>query len=337
MVTISLCMIVKNEEEILARCLDCVADLMDEIIIVDTGSTDKTKEIARNYTDKIYDFKWDNDFSAARNFAFSKATMEYIYSADADEVIDEENREKFGILKEHLLPEIEVVQMLYTNQLAFNTTYNYDEELRPKLYRRVRNFVWQDAVHEKVRLTPVVFDSDIKIIHKPTAGHQERDFFMYRNAIETDGDISEHMQRMYARELFIAGSDEDFIDAKDFFRKHLDTDENSELIAIDCCVLAKCARLEDNTELLLKVAARGIAVDDTPSELLYELGEYYRQKRDYSEAEIWYYNAAFETESLISAVYHDSYPLIGLHICYVITGDRENAARYAALLRNKEK
>ena len=74
MVTISLCMIVKDEEEILARCLDCVADLMDEIIIVDTGSTDKTKEIARRYTDKIYDFKWENDFSAARNFAFSKAT-----------------------------------------------------------------------------------------------------------------------------------------------------------------------------------------------------------------------------------------------------------------------
>ena len=56
MATISLCMIVKNEESVLARCLDSIADLMDEIIIVDTGSTDHTKEIAANYTDKIFDF-----------------------------------------------------------------------------------------------------------------------------------------------------------------------------------------------------------------------------------------------------------------------------------------
>ena len=74
MITISLCMIVKNEEKVLARCLDSIADLMDEIIIVDTGSSDNTKEIAKKYTDKIYDFTWIDDFSAARNFAFSKAT-----------------------------------------------------------------------------------------------------------------------------------------------------------------------------------------------------------------------------------------------------------------------
>ena len=78
MVEISLCMIVKNEEKVLARCLDSIAGLMDEIIIVDTGSTDKTKEIAGKYTDNIYDFEWIDDFAAARNFAFSKATKEYI-------------------------------------------------------------------------------------------------------------------------------------------------------------------------------------------------------------------------------------------------------------------
>ena len=87
--TISCVMIVKNEEKILARCLDSIRDLMDEIIIVDTGSSDKTKEIAAKYTDKIYDFAWTGDFSDARNFAFSKATMDYIYSADADEVLDD--------------------------------------------------------------------------------------------------------------------------------------------------------------------------------------------------------------------------------------------------------
>ena len=136
MITISLCMIVKNEEKLLARCLDSVADIMDELIIVDTGSTDRTKEIAARYTDKIYDFEWIGDFAAARNFAFSKATMEYIYSADADEALDEENREIFRRLKENLLPEIDIVQMYYANQLDFGTIYNFDRELRPKLFKR---------------------------------------------------------------------------------------------------------------------------------------------------------------------------------------------------------
>ena len=86
MITISVCMIVKNEERVLARCLDSLSGLADEIIIVDTGSDDKTKEIALSYTDHVYDFVWVDDFSAARNYSFSKAAMVYIYVADADEV-----------------------------------------------------------------------------------------------------------------------------------------------------------------------------------------------------------------------------------------------------------
>ena len=64
-ITISLCMIVKDEEQVIARCLDTVKDLVDEIIIVDTGSIDRTKEIARRYTNSIYDFPWSDDFAAA--------------------------------------------------------------------------------------------------------------------------------------------------------------------------------------------------------------------------------------------------------------------------------
>ena len=71
MVTISVCMIVKNEADILARCLDSLSGLYEELIIVDTGSTDETKEIAAQYPDQIYDFVWCNDFAAARNFAWS--------------------------------------------------------------------------------------------------------------------------------------------------------------------------------------------------------------------------------------------------------------------------
>lgn len=73
MVSISLCMIVRNEEKVLGRC-GRVQGFADEIIIVDTGSTDRTKEIAFSFTDKVYDFKWKDDFAAARNFAFSRGT-----------------------------------------------------------------------------------------------------------------------------------------------------------------------------------------------------------------------------------------------------------------------
>ena len=95
MITVSVCMIVKNEEKVLGRCLDSLAGIADEIVIADTGSTDGTKAIAAQHNAKIFDFPWNGDFSAARNFAFSKASMEYIYSADADEVLDEETAGNF--------------------------------------------------------------------------------------------------------------------------------------------------------------------------------------------------------------------------------------------------
>ena len=74
MATLSLCMIVKDEAPVLARCLDCMKHIADEIIIIDTGSKDDTKQIALQYTEHVYDFTWKDNFSEARNFAFSKAT-----------------------------------------------------------------------------------------------------------------------------------------------------------------------------------------------------------------------------------------------------------------------
>ena len=84
-VTISLCMIVKNEERTLARCLDTVTDLVDEIIILDTGSSDRTMDIAAKYTDRVYTYTWNEDFAAARNESFVRATQEYILWLDADD------------------------------------------------------------------------------------------------------------------------------------------------------------------------------------------------------------------------------------------------------------
>ena len=172
----------------------------------------------KNYTDKIYTYQWENDFSKARNFAFSKATKDYIYSADADEVIDSENQNRFHSLKAALLPEVEIVQMYYCNQLQYNTTYNYDKEYRPKLFKRNRTFRWIEPIHETIALEPVIFDSDICITHLPENDHAPRDLQAFLRLHANGHRLSTHLHNMYARELFIAGSDKDFLDAIPVFR-----------------------------------------------------------------------------------------------------------------------
>ncbi len=96
---ISLCIIVKDEADYLAGCLESAKDVVDEIIVVDTGSTDNTKEIARQFGAKIFDFTWVNDFSAARNFSLSKATKDWILYLDADERLTEKSKEIINELK----------------------------------------------------------------------------------------------------------------------------------------------------------------------------------------------------------------------------------------------
>ena len=303
MITISLCMIVKNEEAVLARCLDSLKGLMDEIIIVDTGSTDRTKAIAAQYTDKVYDFKWCDDFSAARNYSFSLAHKDYIYAADADEVLDEANREEFRRLKEVLLPEIEIVQMHYLNKTGFNTTENFEAEYRPKLYKRLRTFTWIHPIHEIVNLTPVVYDSDITIFHMPQGSHGKRDFSVFLNAVR-DGKMPPHLIHMYARELMLAGDEEDFKSAapffKDLFLQPVETEEEERIHQEAGCVLARHYRMSGQPLELLNISIKDTAQGGC-SEVCRELGMYYEETGNYEEAAIWYYNAAFETKAALDA------------------------------------
>ena len=92
--TISLCMIVKDEEKFLPTCLESVKGYVDEIIIVDTGSTDRTIEIARRYNAKIYCHAWENSFSKARNYSLKYATGDWILILDADEEIERKDAYK---------------------------------------------------------------------------------------------------------------------------------------------------------------------------------------------------------------------------------------------------
>ncbi len=101
MPTISLCMIVKDEQEYLPSCLAGVKGLVDEIIIVDTGSEDNTKHIAQEHGARIIDFGWCDDFSAARNESVRHATGDWILFLDADEVLSNDDAQKIRSLLAH--------------------------------------------------------------------------------------------------------------------------------------------------------------------------------------------------------------------------------------------
>ena len=331
MITISLCMIVKNEERILARCLDSIEDLMDEIVIVDTGSTDRTKAIASRYTDKIYDYEWTGDFAEARNFAFSKAGMEYIYSADADEVMDERNREVFRRLKTTLLPEIDIVQMYYANQLSYGTIYNYDRELRPKLFRRLRTFRWQGAIHEQVGLLPLIYDSEIEIRHMPENNHKDRDLAAFVRRTGEGDRLDKRLHNIYAKELFISGEDQDFLKAAAFFESScMDTERSADEIKEAACVVARAARITGDTAKFFKYAMKVVACEGC-AEICCELGAYYLGLQDVDEAVVWYYNAAYETESILNLRCSKEIPLRGLARCYRMAGNEMQAAEYDRL------
>lgn len=324
MASISVCMIVKNEEKNLGPCLDCLKEIADEIVIVDTGSQDSTMEIAAGYTDRLFSFPWTGNFSEARNFAFSKASMEYVYSADADERIDQENQIKFKLLKNALLPEVEIVQMRYANQLERGGVYNFDQEPRPKLFRRLRSFRWVYPIHETVALEPVVFDSEIVIGHFPAERHASRDLAAFAGAAARER-LDKRLHHMYAMELFIAGEDDDFLRAEAVFRATLEDeargyDEMCEARA----VAARAARLRKEEALFFKTILQGL-VGSPSAELCCEIGAFYFDRADYEEAAVWYHTAAGGAQSILDVHTSGDLPLLCLARCYEVMGDETEA------------
>ena len=284
-------MIVKNEERVIARCLKSVADLCDEIVIVDTGSTDSTKSIALKYTDKVYDFRWCDDFAAARNFAFSKCSCDYIYSADADEYLDHKNQIEFKNLISVLDPAIEIVQMHYFEP-GISDVLNSKSEYRPKLFKRLRTFRWIDPVHETVSTEPLVFDSDVVITHEPESLHTSRDFSIFEKNYRSHGQLSDRLYAMYARELYKNGTPEEIRRGADIFRDVIsDGQMDTDLLQMMLAVLAKDTRLSKNASGMLLYTSRLLAVDNPCSEVCFELGEFFYEEGEYKDAALWYLNA----------------------------------------------
>lgn len=336
MITISVCMIVKNESTILPRCLDSLKGLWDELVIVDTGSDDDTIEIAKRYTDKVYQYEWTGDFSQARNYALSKATCEYIYTADADEILEGDNYDKFLALKQCMDESIDVVQMYYGNQLENGTVYNYDKELRPKLFRRIKPILFYEPIHETLKIEPVIIDSEIVITHKPLHVHTTRDLGAFRKIIDSGERLSTRLQHFFARELYMADSDSLLAEFADYlYNVVIDPDRDTDEIAEACTLLVRHHRLRGEYTDMFDNVIKVMAIESN-SELCVELGEYYCSLGRYEDAGIWYYNAAFECAPIMSIQAGKSVALNGLADTYQALGDTENSDYYRALSKEDE-
>ena len=205
MISVSLCMIVKNEEDVLERCLESAAGLVDEIIIVDTGSTDRTREIAARFTEKIFDFPWQDDFSAARNESFSHASMDYCLWLDADDVILEEDRAAFLALKETLDPAVSVVMAPYHTGFDEDgrVTFSY---YRERLIKNRAGMRWEGAVHEAVAPVGRIFYGDFAVTHRKTRpSDPDRNLRIYQAQLDAGRELEPRQQFYYGRELYYHG------------------------------------------------------------------------------------------------------------------------------------
>jgi tetratricopeptide (TPR) repeat protein len=145
-------MIVKNEEKNLAACLGPVVSLFDEIIVVDTGSTDQTKTSARRFGAKVFDFAWVDSFAAARNESLQHATGEWIFWLDADERIDEANRQKLHRLLSEL-PKENHAYMMCQQSTADPLTGAVLVVDQVRLFRKLPGVFWRYRCHEQIFMT----------------------------------------------------------------------------------------------------------------------------------------------------------------------------------------
>lgn len=144
---LSVCIITKNESEKLKKCLEAVKGYGFEIVVVDTGSTDGTKEMAGAYTSKIYDFAWCDDFSAARNYAAEQAANEYILMLDSDEYVSQLDLEKLeAAVQKHPAG---VGRIKRCNQVLQGNEIQISVEYISRLYSK-KQCHYQGRIHEQI-------------------------------------------------------------------------------------------------------------------------------------------------------------------------------------------
>ena len=164
---LSIAMIVKNEEENLDRCLKAIKVLDNilnyEIVIVDTGSEDETVNIARKYTNKVYEHAWNNDFAAMRNVSIGYCQGEWILILDADEVL-ESSEELVKFFKDKKNKKFNSATIKFKNMLS-DKEADYIIGSLVRLFKNVKNFCYEGRVHEQPKILAPTALTNITLVH----------------------------------------------------------------------------------------------------------------------------------------------------------------------------
>lgn len=327
--SISLCMIVRNEEDCLGRCLSSVKEAVDEIIIVDTGSTDRTKEIAASFGAVVYDFEWIDDFGAARNYAFEQATQTFILWLDADDIIEKEDLKRLLTLKSKELP-YDSITMNY--HLTFDASGKPVYSLRRnRLVRRSCGFRWHGPVHEYLAVSGRIYHSDVAVTHRKERQHTDRNLRIYLKRLDAGEIFSPRDQYYFANELRDHARYEEAID---WYEKFL----NSGLGWVEdnigaCMKQADCYERLEQPERQIASLLRTLRYDLPRAEFCCQLGAAFLEQKRYEQA-IYWFKQATELEKpkhLMGATDNASWtwlPHLQLTVCYDRIGDRSKALEH---------
>ena len=324
-------MIVKNEEDVLERCLNSVKSCVDEIIIVDTGSSDKTKEIALKFTSNVYDFEWIDDFSAARNFSFSKATGDYIMWLDADDVITSLNANKIISLKDTYEPETDIFMFKY--DVAFddknNPTFTY---YRERIIRNSPKYKWESPIHEVIPLIGSIAYKNISVEHRKLKSNPpRRNLNIFNKMIENGIKLDARQQFYYGRELFFNDEDELAIKTLKNFLKCDDAWSENKIDA--CKLLGTLYTRASDTDSALDALFKSFLYAEPRSNICCDIGKIFFDKNDYKNAIFWYELASSRNQNLISNAFiePDTFnyiPFMQLCVIYYKLGDFVKANMY---------
>ena len=331
--TFSLCMIVRDEEDVLARCLSSVGNLFSEIVIVDTGSGDRTREIALTFTPKVFDFEWTDDFSAARNFAFSKATGDYLMWLDADDVIEGENYRLF----EELFSEIErlspdVVMLPYN--VGFDggrVTLSYERE---RILRAGAGFWFEGAIHEAVPPRGKVIRGRAAVSHRKTrVKSPTRNLDIFEKMLARGTVFSPRDCYYYARELRGAGRYEE---AAEWYGKCAENEsawlENRVSAQFELSQLLW--ELGDLRRSDLELA-KCLTLAEPRADLCCEIGRRHLEKLQLGAAKFWYELAPKQFQKPLGGFLHADFggyiPYLQLCVVCDRLGETEQAVRYNEL------
>lgn len=328
---LSLCMIVRNEEKCLARCLDSVRGAVEEIIILDTGSTDATKEIARRYTDRVEDYVWQDDFSSARNASMAMATKPYILWLDADDVLESAEREKLIALKRRLDGSVDAVMTPYhyAHEENGEPTLIFERE---RIVRREAGFRFEGVVHEAMTVGGVVWHEDIVVRHTGEHGESsaQRNLAIYEKWRSKGMTFTPRDRYYYARELLSCGHTERALEA---FEAYLALGQGMKENIADAHLLrGRClfrlGRLEEARCAYLFALGMGLP----GAQPLCALGEICMQAERYEEAVFWYRAALLcgvpsAGLAFVQPQWSGYVPLMQLCVCYDRLGQKGLASQ----------